>query len=66
MAICPNCQQPLLSVTITDVPVVGAANQWNGIVYECPSCHSALSVAIDPVALKTDLLAELFQSLRGE
>ena len=38
-----------------DVGGLGMAT-FQGIAYSCPSCQAALSVGIDPVALKTDTI----------
>lgn len=54
---CPKCEKTITYVTIEDVEVrVGFAPAWRGLSYICPHCKTVLSVAIDPVALKTDIV----------
>jgi hypothetical protein len=38
-------------------------NQWRAIAYCCPKCQTAISVQIDPVALKTDTVNEILRQL---
>jgi ribulose 1,5-bisphosphate synthetase/thiazole synthase len=52
---CPKCEKLLTHVNIGDLPIhENFKERWKGVVYACPYCNTALSVAIDPVALKTD------------
>ena len=37
---------------------------WNGVSYQCPHCHAVLGVQIDPIAVKTDIVNELFDRLK--
>ena len=48
------------SATLGDV----AIGKWRGVSYSCPFCFAILSVAIDPVALKADIVAEMEKSLK--
>ncbi len=62
---CPNaeCAKVVSQVTIASVQcreVLGRV-AWRGVSYACPFCNTILSVQIDPVALKTDIV----KSLRG-
>jgi hypothetical protein len=62
---CPKCETTITSVRIEDVDVqVGFEPAWRGISYCCPSCGSVLSVQIDPVALKTDIINGVVEQLR--
>jgi hypothetical protein len=45
-----------------DVQVVGGKS-FHGVNYVCPACRVVLSVAIDPVALKSDLIAAIAKEL---
>ena len=65
MALCPYCETNLGHVNINDVNV-GAllGNQWRGITYSCPHCRKILTVAIDPIAIKTDIVNEILRGLR--
>jgi hypothetical protein len=62
---CPKCDKLLGSVNISDVTVSSLPGpSWNGIAYLCPFCLSILSVGIDPVALKTDTVAEVVAAVK--
>jgi len=64
---CPKCDKVVTSVSIEDVDVrVGFETRWRGISYVCPSCKAVLGVAIDPVALKTDIISGVVKELRGK
>jgi len=63
---CPKCDNQITKVvaghTIAEVPM---GNRWNSIAYECPHCHVLLGIQIDPIALKMDIVEELFKRLRN-
>jgi hypothetical protein len=64
MANCPHCKKSLSTVTLEPVdinvnPLAGKGGPYVGIAYVCPSCRSALSVSLDPLAIKLDTLAEI-------
>jgi hypothetical protein len=57
---CPKCEKLITYVNISDVDVKsGGQNDWRGISYNCPYCGTILSVAIDPIALKGDIVDEI-------
>ena len=45
------------------VTIYGPDTQWNGVKYVCGSCGYILSVAIDPIAVKTDIVEEVLEAL---
>jgi hypothetical protein len=61
---CPKCETSLPYVNLEDVNVRAVGASWHGVSYFCPSCNHVLSVGIDPVALKSDLLEEIVKVLR--
>ena len=62
---CPKCGEIVSSVRIEDLDVnLGPGINWQGVSYCCPSCDTVLSVQIDPVALKTDIINVLIEELR--
>jgi len=62
---CPKCDALITRVTAGHVPIeIPMGNSWNGIAYACPSCKSLLGVQIDPIAIKEDIVTELFKRLR--
>lgn len=62
---CPKCGQAISRVNCADVDIqVAFGNTWKGISYNCPHCNVVLNVQMDPIAIKTDTVSELFQKLR--
>ena len=62
---CPNCDKTLTNVNIEDVTIsVGFTPTSKGVSYVCPDCHSILSVQIDPVALKAEIIDAVIASLK--
>lgn len=57
---CPKCEALVSSVNINDVDgYVSGISRWRCISFSCRSCNAVLSVQMDPIAIKTDLLNEL-------
>lgn len=63
---CLKCDHLLTHVSIGEITVEAGLGMksWNGVAYLCPFCHTILSVAIDPIALKTDTVNEVLHGLR--
>ncbi len=62
---CPKCEQIISHVNCDDVEVrVAFGTTWKGVSYNCPHCQTVLSVQIDPIAVKTDIINRLFEKLR--
>jgi hypothetical protein len=38
-------------------------NSWNAVSYQCPHCNIVLSVEIDPIAVKSDMVREVINEL---
>ena len=61
---CPNCQETIPNVVVesigTQKPIAGG---WNAICFRCPSCHTILSVQLDPVALRQDIVENVLKAL---
>ncbi len=63
---CPKCESTITNVKIEGVDVYVSMNKrWRGVSYICPSCNSVLSVQIDPVALKTDIINGVVKKIKG-
>lgn len=66
---CPNpdCQKVIPYVVLqgVDIKLEFGGTVWKGVSMQCPSCRTVLSTGIDPIAVKTDLVAELVKLLRG-
>lgn len=65
---CPHCGAILSAVVLEPVdinPGLGfSAPIYRGVSYHCPSCYVVLSVSIDPVALKTDTVADVAKRIQ--
>jgi len=46
------------------VNVKTSGKTLHGLSYYCQSCNAVLSVTIDPVALKTDIVDEIVRELK--
>jgi hypothetical protein len=59
---CPQCQSSIKEIKVTDVPLKGPGDEARyGLVYECPSCETVLSLQIDSVQLSE----EIIKAVRG-
>jgi len=58
---CPKCEKRITRVKIDSIlGSVGIGQpDWKIASYSCPSCNSVLSVQIDPLAIKADILKAL-------
>jgi len=57
---CPKCDKVVSAVRIENVDVrEGFQSKWHGVSYCCTNCSAVLSVGIDPIAIKTDIVNEL-------
>ncbi len=64
VAKCPKCESSITNANLADLNVGSPfAQQWKGIAYTCPRCSTILSVAIDPIAIKTDIVKEVLRGL---
>lgn len=61
---CPYCGVHVNSVVMERIIVkpnfyTGSGGEYGGVSYACSACRKVLSVSIDPIALKHDLLEEI-------
>lgn len=62
---CPKCEQYINNVNTESVDVsVNLTPKYLGVSYLCPLCNTVLSVGIDPLALKTDIVSGIAGILR--
>ena len=59
MTLCPHCKQGIPSFNVEPLNAYAQGNVWKAISFNCPSCHVSLSVQIDPIAIRTDLINEI-------
>jgi hypothetical protein len=65
MGTCPKCDKVLGHVNLVEISAGQMfGDQWRAIKYCCPHCKVILSVQIDPIALKTDVIAGVVAALR--
>jgi hypothetical protein len=61
----PYCKASLSTVVIEAVEAhVAKGKSYHALTYACPHCHFVLSVALDPVALKSDTVSEIVGALQ--
>lgn len=62
---CPKCEKLITRVSCDKVDIqVALGHTWKGVSYNCPYCFTVLSVQMDPIAIKSDTVSELFDKLR--
>jgi hypothetical protein len=65
MAECPKCGRTVRTVKGEAVSIDGGpGHRWNGLSYNCPHCSAILSVSIDPMSVKSDIVAEILDEVR--
>lgn len=63
---CPKCEKTILSLSVNGLDgSVFMGTKWKCITLCCPYCSSVLGAQIDPIAIKSDTVSELFDALRG-
>lgn len=61
---CPKCDVAVKSVNLREIAIKAPGANWVGVSYQCSHCDAVLSVGIDPVALKNDLVDQIVEALR--
>lgn len=59
MATCPKCDAEVKKVTVTPVKGDGGNITTNCIAYSCGECDAVLSVMLDPLRVKGDIVQEV-------
>jgi uncharacterized protein with PIN domain len=63
---CPKCDHVLSHVKLDYVEIkVTDGKTFHGANYLCPYCRTVLSVAIDPIALKAEIVFEVVKKLQS-
>lgn len=62
--ICPKCEAQIESVDVRPLDLKdGGGEAWKGVSYYCPHCLVLLGVAIDPLALRADIVAKVHRQV---
>lgn len=63
---CPKCEILITRAEIEHLDITeNLQSRWHGISLVCPSCHTILGVAVDPIALKNDIIELIVAKLKG-
>lgn len=62
--VCPSCKKALPRVNGGSTTIQVGMSTYDGFAYSCPSCNAVISVEIDPIAMKNDIVESLLQRLR--
>jgi len=62
---CPKCEALITRVSFQEIEAVApqAKYKWRTITFICPFCSVVLGVQMDPIALKSDTVAEVLTGL---
>ena len=61
---CPSCGQVMHYAKMQGLDAkVLMGGAWKAVSYQCPHCETVLSVEIDPIAVKTDIVNEVVKRL---
>ena len=62
---CPHCNQILQKVRFEHLPIhQHEEKKWIGASLVCPFCQSILSVSVDPIALRNDIVNQVVDHLK--
>lgn len=56
---CPKCEKVIQHLKYEGIdakPPFGTGAIWKAVTLQCPHCSTILSAAIDPIAIKTEIL----------
>jgi len=57
---CPHCEATVSKPKVEAVTITqGDGVTGKGVSYLCPGCNVVLSVSVDPIAIKDELIKEL-------
>lgn len=65
MGNCPKCEKPIMSPTVTSAPIAlpGGGTGYSALAMICPSCRTILSVQIDPLHIRSQIVQALGGSI---
>ncbi|WP_104839205.1 hypothetical protein [Sinorhizobium fredii] len=58
---CPKCEKTVTRLKLEGVDATEgfSTGGWKAVTLLCPSCSTVLGAAIDPIAIKTDIINSL-------
>ena len=59
----PNCSQLIRKVGATTVVVETAKAKYQGVTFICPICATVLSVSLDPLIERKEIVAAVVKAL---
>lgn len=60
---CPKCEKLIAFIRGDTMDIQVGATSYKGVTYSCPLCLTAISVQMDPIALKADTAAAVAKRL---
>jgi len=54
---CPGCGNSVTRLDCNTVDLTIGVQSWHAVTYNCPTCHTVLGCQIDPIALRSDIVA---------
>ena len=61
---CPKCDNAIVAVNLEQIDANLITRTYRAVAYTCQRCHAVLSVGLDPIALKSDVVTEVVDALR--
>lgn len=64
---CPHCNKLLFNASIERLPIhQNDDKKWHGAALVCPFCQKILNVSINPIALRNNIVNQLFDHLKRQ
>ena len=58
MGKCPRCENFVTVANANPITIFVGSSRFNGVTYNCPHCATVLGCEIDPLALRTEIVAQ--------
>jgi len=60
MSKCPYCEKVISRLNLEELTASALfGTEWRTIAYSCPKCQKIINAQIDPIAIRTDIIAEI-------
>ncbi len=60
---CPKCEKMMTYIRGDTMDIKVGSASYKGVTYSCPYCFNAISVQMDPIALKADTVSGVAKAL---